>query len=92
MTHEIWIAQLDDSKLAFVGDKRSLEAGRIEEKSAEVLARLIAANEGKDLKVVDGHQASNLMHTHKFTELQSQSTPRPKHSLIKPIQKRKQSF
>ena len=69
MSEEIWIAQTDTETLFFVGVRRAVEAGHIDAETEQALAKLLAANEGQDLKVIDGRQASDLMHTHSFSEI-----------------------
>ena len=89
MSQEIWIVQMEDKKLVFIGAKRALESGKINVSNAEVLARFIANYDGKDLKVIDGHQASGLIHTHQFVVCNTTPAAVPMQSPVKPLQDRK---
>ena len=83
---------MDSKTIVFVGVKKALEAGHIDAAAGDVLAKLIAANEDKDLKIIDGHQASNLMSKDKFSEIRPRTMHIPQQSPVKPIQDRKKSF
>lgn len=94
MSHEIWVAQANEKKIVFVGDKRALAAGKIDGKAHAPLAEIIAESEGQVLHVVDGYKAQQMVTSEGFKELRPQqptacpSAPTPP-SPIKPIQDRK---
>lgn len=64
MNQEIYLANIEDKIVVYVGRQKEIEAGRI----GKDAAKLIAVSEGKKLLVVDGHQAMDMIYRDTFRD------------------------
>ena len=63
MNPEIWVAHVETKTVVYAGRQKEIEKGHIEKDAA----KLIAADKGKTLLIVDGHQAMHMVHRDNFT-------------------------